>query len=313
LNRIEGVSIENTSTLKSFGYGRIPSGNYHVIKSERGAPSADFLSPHDADSDAFDEAEARVADTEGDLEERNTLLSQMGPLTRYAGEVLHAASLAEEDGDDLAFDAADQHIRDTVEYHANRFGIKDPAEIDRLHEIVGGEQFMGRKSIIRDIVSEVLKSMGIQKKNTKLASTARELSNRFNELSQEQALKSVVESVVRGVLKASELRNLRTLSPAQLANRTGSEPGAPGQEIMDEVAGPLAGDLNPDNPEHLKLMAGAAGVTETGGARRESRLENLVAATIQRLGNTADRSADINRGDNEQQRRPPMDAGRTGL
>ena len=201
LNRIEGVSIENTSTLKSFGYGRIPSGNYHVIKSERGAPSADFLSPHDADSDAFDEAEARVADTEGDLEERNTLLSQMGPLTRYAGEVLHAASLAEEDGDDLAFDAADQHIRDTVEYHANRFGIKDPAEIDRLHEIVGGEQFMGRKSIIRDIVSEVLKSMGIQKKNTKLASTARELSNRFNELSQEQALKSVVESVVRGVLK----------------------------------------------------------------------------------------------------------------
>jgi hypothetical protein len=159
-NRLNGASIETTSTLKSFGYGRIPSGNYHVItlKSPSGAPSEDFFNPHDAATEGYERARESI-DTS--TEERPTLLRQMGPLTRTVEQVKgDASSAAYHDGDEYAEEAAEDSIDDLVSQTANRFGITHPEKIARLREILDEERFIKRKSIVTDIVDKVLKSMG---------------------------------------------------------------------------------------------------------------------------------------------------------
>jgi hypothetical protein len=154
-NRLNSASIETTSTLKSFGYGRIPAGNYHVITLK--SPSEDFFNPHDA-ATAGHEAAMESIDTS--TEERPTLLRQIGPLTRTAAQVRRdAASAAYHDGNEYSEGAAEASIDDLVSQTAARFGITSPEKIARLRAIVDSEELFHR-SIVRDVVNKVLKSLG---------------------------------------------------------------------------------------------------------------------------------------------------------
>jgi hypothetical protein len=163
-NRVEGASIETTSTLKSVGYGRIPSGNYHVIalKSDK-PPSEDFFTPYDASTDAFEGARAKI-DTS--MKKRPTLLRQMGPLASKVSEIRADAAAAEGYDEHPAEVAAEDAVDDLIHDTASWFNITDPEKIERLFRLIDEDEEgrfirrMRRKSIVKNIVDKVLKSMG---------------------------------------------------------------------------------------------------------------------------------------------------------
>jgi len=159
INRMDGVSIETTSTLKSFGYVRIPSGNYHVIKSPSAVesmkvPSSKPASPEgESIPETVSSGDASVDKPKDDYlsgEFASTLLREMGPLSE------HVQGLPSDSPSD------EQEVISLVRRAAEHFGIRDPKRIDRLVGLVYGGSRAGRgektASIIKSIVEDVLNS-----------------------------------------------------------------------------------------------------------------------------------------------------------
>jgi hypothetical protein len=145
-NRFEGASIETTSTLKSFGYGRIPSGNYHVIKSRADDASAYVQSNAPSMNSNF----------------APTLLREIGTLGDSVDELEDSRG-----ADELHDQAVDDNLSHLFEQTARQYGLDhtDPTVISRLKDLAYEGYRRGRKSvylenIVRETVKSVLKSMG---------------------------------------------------------------------------------------------------------------------------------------------------------
>jgi len=145
-NRLNGASIETTSTLKSVGYGRVPAGNYHVVKSR-----AD-------DASAYVQSKAPSMDSDF----APTLLGEIGTLGDSVDELegLRGA-------DELHDQAVDDNLTQLFEQTAIQYGLDptDPTVIARLQDLAYEGYRRGRKSVylenfVKETVKSVLKSMG---------------------------------------------------------------------------------------------------------------------------------------------------------
>jgi hypothetical protein len=157
-NRLNGASIETTSTLKSFGYGRIPSGNYHVIKATyddgaEGTPMSEFVFNNQKDvMGDFNKArlsyyDATHPDGKGGGEPRLDVLQD---IAREFGEKhgLHPDTLMHFVDRDPRALVGEEDLHDvSQQLHA------DDARRTKMSSV-------NLENIVRETVKSVLKSMG---------------------------------------------------------------------------------------------------------------------------------------------------------